>query len=109
MATSAERAADNESLFRSVNERIEDTAVRWGTAEAGMEALCECGRLDCEERIHLSVQEYEQVRANPRQFVLLPGHQDGEVEVVQRNEGRFLVVRKIGEAGLAAEHAEEGR
>jgi hypothetical protein len=109
MATSSERAAHNESLFRSVNERIEETAIRWGTAEGGMEAVCECDRIDCEDRIHLSVAEYEQVRANPRHFVVLPEHHDDAVEVVHRDEGRFLVIRKVGDAGRAAERAEEGR
>jgi hypothetical protein len=103
MATSSERAAHNESLFRSVNERIEETA------EGGMEAVCECDRIDCEDRIHLSVAEYEQVRANPRHFVVLPEHHDDAVEVVHRDEGRFLVIRKVGDAGRAAERAEEGR
>ena len=65
MSTSSERAAANESLFRHVNERIEDTAVRWGTTESGIEAVCECDDLDCEGRIHLTVREYEMVRANP--------------------------------------------
>ena len=109
MSTSSERAAANESLFRHVNERIEDNAVRWGTTEAGMEVVCECDELDCEGRIHLTVREYEIVRANPRQFVVLPGHQDPEFEVVEHAEDQYLVVRKVGEAGRAAERAEEGR
>jgi hypothetical protein len=49
------------------------------------------------------------VRANPRQFVVLPGHQDPEFEVVEHADERYLVVRKVGEAGRAAERAEEGR
>jgi hypothetical protein len=55
------------------------------------------------------VREYEIIRANPRQIVVIPGHQDGDVEVVERTHDRYLVVRKVGEAGVAAERAEEGR
>jgi hypothetical protein len=109
MTTSSDRAAENESLFRNVNERIEDTAIRWGTGESGLQAICECDRLDCEQRIHVSVAEYERVRANPRQFLVVPGHQDEAFELVQRTEERFLVVRKVGDAGRAAERTGEGR
>jgi hypothetical protein len=41
--------------------------------------------------------EYESVRADPTHFVLLPGHELPEAEVVQRENERFTVVEKIVE------------
>jgi hypothetical protein len=92
------RVAENQSIFRDVNE------VRPVAAEdEWVEFLCECGDLVCTERVTLTQAEYEAIRADPRQFLLLPGHELLESEeVVTRNE-RFLLVRKFGEAGEIAE------
>jgi hypothetical protein len=36
--------------------------------------LCECGAADCEERVHLTVEEYEAAVAVPDGYVAAPGH-----------------------------------
>jgi hypothetical protein len=103
MSARDERAAENESLFRSVNERLEQTALTWGTAEGGVEFLCECDDTDCLERLTLTVEEYESVRAHPAQFVVAPNHDAGDVEFVKRSNSRYAVVRKVGEAADVAD------
>ena len=82
----------NEATFRRVNEGMEA-----GQDPEGMLAFfCECGRLGCNKLIELTRPEYESVRANPRTFAVIDGHQIDEVEhVVERNE-RFIVVEKRG-------------
>lgn len=106
--SSAERVAQNESLFRHVNERVEDTALRWGIAESGFEIVCECDRMDCEARIQISVPEYEAVRRDPRQFIVLAEHkEESGTEVEVRQGSGYLVVRKVGEAGKVAEQLAE--
>ena len=57
MGGKAERAARNETIFREVNERIEDATNRIG-ALRDAEFLCECGDVRCTERINLAVAEW---------------------------------------------------
>jgi hypothetical protein len=103
MSAREERAAENESLFRSVNERIEQSALTWGVEDGGVEFLCECEDTDCLERLRLSVEEYEGVRAHPAQFVVAPNHESHDIEFVKRVNDRFAVVRKVGEAAELAD------
>jgi hypothetical protein len=109
MATSEEQVARNEVLFREFNERVEDVADAFDIRGEGdvlpIDFVCECGNLDCLERIELTRAAYEHVRSDPRRFVVAPGHEDPEVaRVVEQHEG-YLVVEKIDEAAeVAVEH-----
>jgi hypothetical protein len=97
------RAAENESLFRSLNETL---VIDYQTydAETGRHAcLCECKNEDCFERIWLSREEYEPVRSNGRRFFVVPGHVDPNQERVVFANERYGVVEKDGEAGAVAE------
>jgi hypothetical protein len=96
--------AQNEALFREVNERVEDVAVRLGDNEGGYEYFCECANKDCSFRTVLSIDEYESVRADPKQFLVLPDHFTPEVEELVRRTDSYWVVRKFGEAGEYVEH-----
>ena len=100
-----ERLAANEVMFREVNERIRDVAARVGALDSGPEFLCECADEDCTERIRLSPDEYESLRAEPRRFVVLRGHET-DVERVVADRGRYLIVEKVGEAGEIAERTD---
>jgi hypothetical protein len=102
----ARRIGENEILYRTVNEKIEDLNAAFGTLTETMTVVCECGDASCVEQIDLDVAAYERVRADPTLFVTVPGHVEPDVEsVVERGEG-FEVVRKdAGEAAaFAAEH-----
>ncbi len=91
-----DRIAKNEALFRDVNERVQeiDRAHHVATDEP-WDFLCECGNGGCLERVELRPEEYEQLRANPVHFAVVPGHELPEVErVVRRGEG-YRVVEKL--------------
>jgi hypothetical protein len=97
MAVSLERFARNQIVFREVNERVRELVDAWnGPAEF----LCECSKEDCTETLTLHPQEYEEVRAHPNLFVILPGHETEVERIVLRN-GRFTLVAKIVEADYA--------
>jgi hypothetical protein len=99
---STERLAQNELVFRELNERLE--AGHWPGDEATALALrCECGHLGCNQLLELTPADYERVRANPRRFVVIAGHERHEVETVVDRIGDYLVVEKRGEAGELAE------
>jgi hypothetical protein len=95
-----ERLARNETIFREVNERIEEL-TREGES---LQILCECGNPDCQEPLRVAIAEYERVRQEPTDFLVAPGHVIPEIEKVVSGTQRFEVVRKLaGEEELARE------
>jgi hypothetical protein len=97
----AREVGRHQSLFREVNERIDELAEAFELRDE-VPILCECGTTDCNERIVLTQAEYGDLRRSPTHFAVLPGHEIPTVErVVERNE-RFIVVEKFGESGRAA-------
>jgi hypothetical protein len=102
----ARRIGENEILYRTVNEKIEDLNAAFGTVTETMTVVCECGDAACAEQIELDLPTYERVRGDPALFVTLPGHEEPDVESVVERTDEFQMVRKdAGEAEqLAAEH-----
>jgi hypothetical protein len=97
------RLASNEAVFREVNEGIE--RGQWpGEDSEPVGFRCECARLGCNRLLELTVPEYEHVRAHPRRFVMVRGHELPTVETVVEQMPGYLIVEKRDETG---EHAEE--
>lgn len=100
------RRARNESIFREVNERILELETdRGGYDQDGsllVGFVCECPREDCGEILEVTRGQYEAVRGNPRQFLVLPGHEDGDIAHVVERHSNYCVVEKDGEAGELA-------
>jgi hypothetical protein len=88
------RRAKNETMFREVNERIVD--VQDGNE---LEVLCECGDPECIESLRVTLAEYEAIRADPTAFVVVPGHENLDVDHIQREQPAFLIVTKQGVSG----------
>jgi hypothetical protein len=96
------RAAANEATIRDVNEGIE--RGQWpGEEDTPVGFRCECARLGCNALIELSVREYEEVRAHPRRFVVLPGHELQALETVVETRSGYVIVEKLDLAGEVAE------
>ncbi|MFN2488834.1 MAG: hypothetical protein ABR529_03665, partial [Actinomycetota bacterium] len=95
----ARRIADNESLTREVNERIEryaESSVSLADGEK-LGFVCECGDPECSAEVQLTLTEYEAVRGHPARFAILPGHDIPSVEmVIERHDG-YDVVEKMGD------------
>ena len=98
MELTSERLAKNEALFRDVNERVAEIDQRFpappGDAGSLTEFLCECSAEDCLDRISLTREEYEAVRAHPTRFVIKPGHEVTECEGIVELNDRFAVAEK---------------
>lgn len=89
----AEKIARTEAVFREVNERIAETAERFGAGECAF--ICECADPTCTHRLEASLFEYEQVREDAATFLLVPGHEDERVEaVVQERDGHAVVEKR---------------
>jgi hypothetical protein len=93
-----ERLALNEVLFRKANERIEESAERADQEPERIDFYCECADIDCDERIVVSAHEFDSVRTRPTQFLVLPGHEQPDIETVVLRTPVYLVVEKRGEA-----------
>lgn len=82
-----------EAAFREVNERIAENARRFASGET--EFICECADVHCTDRIKVTLEEYERVRADGATFLLAPDHRDPSIERVIVQRPRFHVVEKV--------------
>ncbi len=90
--------AQNEALFREVNERVEAVAHQLGP-EVPYEFVCECANAECTFRVAIPIRDYETIRSDPKQFVVLPQHYTPEIEDLVAERDAYWLVRKSGEAG----------
>ena len=100
-----EQAARNESVFRRLNEQIEDLA-----ADASFTRfICECMSEACNDPVAVTLEEYEHVRAHADWFFVLPGHVVADVEKIVETTDRFVVVAKVGAGAAVAEETDPRR
>jgi hypothetical protein len=88
-----ELVARNEATTRQINEEIEQ-AHQATPAEGPVRVLCECGHLECDRLIAITIAEYEGVRADATRFVVVRAHVMPEVERVVAETDRYTVVAK---------------
>jgi hypothetical protein len=100
-----ERIGLNEAVFREVNERIEDLAGTLDLKTQVLDLVCECGDATCVERLSMTRAEYEEVRSDPHQFAVHPGHEYQDIESVVARLKNYDVVRK--DSGVAEQIAEQ--
>jgi hypothetical protein len=91
------RMTQNETLFREVNERVQEIATDIGGG--AYEYVCECANIDCTYMIELTRAEYESLRADGTHFVVRPLHYTPEIETLVAEHESYWIVRKTGEAG----------
>jgi hypothetical protein len=103
MSLEPESAGASEAIFRDVNERVVEIDRAHGLPGGEIATfVCECSDSACLDRVALSLSAYEEIRAHPTRFVLVPGHETDEIErVVERHEG-YVVVEKTGKAAEVA-------
>jgi hypothetical protein len=95
------RLSKNQALFREVNERVKKISDEF-TTYGPMSFVCECSHTDCDTQLELSPEEYEQVRARPTHFLIAPGHEISDIEVVVDVRGDYAVVEKVEAGGAFA-------
>jgi hypothetical protein len=100
VSESLERLARRQTLFREVNERIEELT---DGQEKSIQILCECSDTDCLVTLELPMEDYERVRSVPTWFAIEQGHEIPEIERVVAQVDGYAVVEKA----VAQEYAEE--
>jgi hypothetical protein len=93
MGLREERVAKNEAAAREINEQIEQ-AVESIAPGSFMHIICECGYDTCDLFITVSKEEYEEVRDDPRQFIVRDEHVILDVELIVEKRDRFTIVAK---------------
>jgi hypothetical protein len=107
----ARRIAENEALFRDLNEEVGAVAHAFSAVgeERTFDFLCECGDVSCANRVPLTIAAYEELRGSPVQFFVVPGHEIPEVERVVAALEAYLVIEKIGESAAIARERDPRR
>ena len=93
------RVAENEGLFRQVNERVVAGGRR---PEETFEIICECHDASCMEHLRVTTETYQRARSEPTDFLLKAGHAKSEFETVIDSHEDFDLVRKSGAAAALA-------
>jgi len=88
-----ERLAANEAMFRAANERRADWEEQHAESQAEL-YYCECADPGCHKKVKLERADYERVRADARQFFLVPGHEIPDVETVIEQGEDWAIVEK---------------
>jgi hypothetical protein len=92
------RQGRNEAIFREVNERIAELSDNWSDGE--FHIICECATIGCQAMLPIQPEAYRRVRANPRRFIIFPGHGFPEIEDVVEQHMSYQVVEKHGDVQL---------
>ncbi len=105
------RGARTQSLFRDVNERVQEINHAFSMALPLGEWVCECANDACSERIMMTIDEYESVRANARWFAVAPWdeHYFADIEDIVERTDRYWVVQKRGVAGELVDRVDPRR
>lgn len=106
------REATNQTIFREMNEWIEeDRDAREGRARIGMDTyLCECSDRTCSDPILLRRSEYEAVRSIPIRFAIAMDHENPDVDLLIAENERFAIVDTVfGPSPLVARNTDPRR
>jgi hypothetical protein len=98
----ADRAAQNEAVFRRVNERLEEVNEGFQLISDNAQFVCECASIECSDRIEMTLPKYEAMRRVPTHFIVKPDHVLPEEERVVEQHTQYVVVEKFGRAGERA-------
>jgi hypothetical protein len=92
-AAPADRLERNQQLFRMVNDRLFEISIHEFDAPwtGKTTYLCECADPACLDTIELTLDEYENLRAESDLRAVTPGHEQPGCKVILRTQ-RFSVV-----------------
>jgi hypothetical protein len=96
VSVSLERVARRETLFREVNEWIEDLT---DGGDESIEILCECSDTECLATLELRREDYDRVRSVPTWFAIEQGHEIPGIERVVEESDGYVVIEKSSSGG----------
>ena len=99
------RAARNQAMFRLVNEKIRELNDAFAVLTETVSIACECADGTCIRMIETPPAVYDEVRANPRQFVVAVGHAEPDSERIISESDQYTVVESNRPAAESAEES----
>jgi hypothetical protein len=95
---SKRRREENEAAFRSRNQSVkailDSVLPDENKDDFKLRFTCECSNEQCREVVEVSSADYEQIRRDPRKFIILPGHQQLDIERLVSSDG-YAVAEKL--------------
>jgi hypothetical protein len=88
------RAAQNELVFRAVNEQIMKMTDRFRAELSDIDIVCECADTACVGTIRIDAGQFAEIERADGRFLVLPGHEDETVEQVLERHAKYVVVLK---------------
>jgi hypothetical protein len=88
------RAAQTELVFRAVNEQIMRVTDRLRAQLAEIDIICECVDTSCVSAIRIAPNEFADIERSAGRFLVVPGHEDEDVEQVVERRAKYFVVLK---------------
>jgi hypothetical protein len=92
-------AVDVHLLFRQVNDRVRTLNEAFEPLLPRGDWICECADSGCVERIEMTIDEYDAIRAHPRRFPAVAGHELVGIERVVEQLGGYVVVERTAVGG----------
>ena len=90
-----ERARENQRQFRSANGRFFDLLMNSMAPDGQLfPFMCECADADCLGRIEITTWRYEDIHAEQRNYVILPGHMRIAGEEILEENSYYEIVKK---------------
>jgi hypothetical protein len=94
------RRAENEVIFRNRNNAVKNIAKNLQHSGLNPDIIlkftCECSNETCRDTVGLTVPQYEAIRGGSRDFIIVPGHEQPDIEKIVKN-GKYMVVEKFVE------------
>ena len=97
----AQRLAQNEVIFRRVNEHVRAAEER--VSHDFPRFVCECSNMDCDRRVLVPPDVYSNIRKDPARFFVYPGHVLPDIERVVETNDDYEIVEKFGPGREIAE------
>jgi hypothetical protein len=95
------RAAQNQLLFRTANDRLSELGENVLNSMEEVEFACECENHECTGSIRMRVGQFAAIEGVENRFIVLRGHEEPDVEYTVAERDGFLIVSKHGTgAGL---------
>jgi hypothetical protein len=81
-------------LRGEINERVEEGARKHGVEQL-LPFHCECATEACLETIEIPPAEYDRIASHQARFVVVPGHEQPNIETVVESQSRYVVIEKL--------------
>jgi hypothetical protein len=81
-------------MSRHANERLHDAVEDVVPDAAPIPFLCECAAEFCDARVEVTLEQWEEIAAEPQHFVMVAGHERSEGEKVIGMVREYEVVEK---------------